>query len=709
MMTAWWTDERISATVTAEFVTRELRSEEHRAALHRPLAFGDGLTDHTYLDWILGRGRRIFLILNRIAAPEYIFAIIDKAFDDDDLPISEASLGEIKLFSGKPEWMVQNFYRQQFQFLIRDLQPGGHVEYGDDDVVPLELVAKRFTNGSGTPTGDRVAVANRVCERRKMSTAGSKGIDRKHFVMHMKGLQSLTHPHLVAIWATYSQSAFSYVLLNPTTDHTLRMFLDDQPKAFKQLGKPDRRQIMLRWTHCLTSALAYLHDKGFTHQAIRPSAISIDHEFNVYIGDFGALKALDVDDRARGYNGETYEYAAPENWTRRPCLHETAPLRTTLQGGGRTTRRLLPTDASLSPSPSPSPSLSPSLSPPPVITRPGPMARRASGTSSMSSSSERSRPQKALITTFSPPPPDSPPSCPADVFSLTACLVQILTMIVGRSSKSFASHRSRHHRHAGRGGAPADGSFHVNLPQVATWMDLLGREASHRHRKEGKGGKEGIWGAVIWIVEACRGGLQKEARDRIESREMEREVRVWVDKALGRVRRQCCGQEEEEREEADGWIGMGLGPRRKQSYAPAQKNPATLESTSFADGQGSSTTTAASGGTRMGDDDSGAGRALSVTSTAMTEVTAPFPAVSTVSEAATGSKGLSQGNDHQLGTKPKQVSDSESLAEDMRRLGIKRIEDDWPLHKTDTESLGEDMRRFGIIRTDNDWPLRTPV
>lgn len=665
-MTIWWTDDRIRATVDADYVTRELLSEQHQAALHRPLAFGDGLTDHTYLDWILGRGRRIFLILNHIGAPEFIFAIIDKAFDDDDLPISEAALWELNLFGGKSETMDKKFYRQQFQFLVRELQPGGHVEYGDDDVVPLEPAAKRLTGGAGVHAGDRVSIANRVFARRRITTSGVRGVDRKHFVMHMKGLQTLVHPHLVSIWTTYSQGTFSYVLLNPTTEYTLKTFLDDQPKAFKHLDKATRRQVLLRWTHCLTSALAYLHDKGFTHQAIRPSAVAVDDSFNVYLGDFGALKALDQDESAPGHNGEQYDYAAPENWKRKPCLHETAPLRTTLPGGGRTTRRLVP-DAS--------------RSPPPARGGPGKLPRRESGTSSVSSSSEHSRPQKALITTFSPPPPDSPPSCPADVFSMTACLLQILSMIVGRSPKSFASHRSRHNRHAGRGGAPADASFHINLTQVGTWMDLLSRDASERHRKDKKGGKEGIWGAVIWIVEACRGGMKKDGLDRIESREMEREVRAWVDKALGRVRRQCCGQEEEEREDADGWMVMGLGPRRKQSYVRAEATTATLVN----DGPASSTNTAGSGGTRS-EGDPRPSRTLSVTSTAMTEVTMPLPDVGAVTEAPVATlepKVLPHGGAHDVGLQP--------------------------LHKTDTESLGEDMRRFGILRTDENWPLRSPV
>jgi serine/threonine protein kinase len=662
-MTTWWPDERIRSTVNAPYVTQILQSEEHQATLHRPLAFGDGLTDHTYLDWILERCQRIFLILNRIGAPESIFAVIDKTIDDDDLPISVAALGELNLFPGKSETMELRFYRQQYYFLIRELQPGGHVEYGNDDIVPLEQITRRHANGSGGPQGDRVFVSNRVYARRKISTSGAHGIDRKHFVMHTKRLQGLAHPHLVAIWATYSQNTVSYALLHPTTDHTLKAFLDEEPKAFKQLEKLDRRKVLLRWTHCLTSALAYLHDKGFTHQAIRPSAISVDHEFRVYLGDFGALKALDPDENAPRHNGEQYDYAAPENWKRKPCLHEATPLRTTLPGGGRTTRRLPP---------------DPARWPPRITARTGELPRRTSGASSASSFSEHSRSLKALVTTLTPASPDSPPSCPADVFSLTACLLQILSMIVGRSPKSFASHRSRHHRHAGRGGAPADSSFHVNLPKVWTWMDLLGREASERHRKDGKSGKEGIWGAVIWIVEACRGGMQKEAGDRIDSREMEREVRTWVDKALGRVRRQCCGQEEEERDEADGWMDMGLGPRRKRSSGELENATATLvndESRSFVDVRAS--------GKIQDDDDT---RPISFTSTAVTDATMPFPDVSAIGDVGMGIqelKGLQPGTFHHFGTPS--------------------------LPEMDSESLGEDMRRFGILRMDDNWPLRTVI
>lgn len=544
MTTTWWSDEKIIATVTAEYVTRELQTEAHQTALHRPLAFGDGLTDDTYLDWILQKGRRIFLILNHIGCPEWIFDIIDKTFDDDDLPLSEEALWELNLFGGKSETLDKKFYRQQFYFMVQQFQPGGHVDYGDDDVLPLEPIVRRVAGVSSNQACNRVCISDRVYARKKISTSGENGIDRDQFVMHMKALQDIRHPHLVSVWATYTKSSFSYVLLTPTLDLTLKSFLDEQPKAFKNLLKPQRREILIRWTHCLTSALAYLHEKGFTHQAIRPSTVTIDHTFRVYLNDFGALKALDVEGNPSPYNCEIYDHAAPENWLRKPSLHESAPLRTTLPGGGRTTRRL-PTEP-------PRP-----LNPYPV---PGQPRRRSDATSSCSSSAH-SRPQKALITTFAPPRLDSPPSCPADIFSLTTILLHLVSMVLSHSPKSFAAHRSRHNRHAGRGGAPADASFHVNLAQVWKWMDLLNREAASRHHKDQKRGEDGIWEAVGGIVNVCRGGMKREPAERMDSRDMEREIRGWVDKALGPGRRQCCGDEEEEVEEANGWVDMGLGPK----------------------------------------------------------------------------------------------------------------------------------------------------
>lgn len=542
-MTTWWSDEKIKATVTAEYISRELQSKVHQATLDCPLGFGDSLTDDTYLDWILQKGRRLFLILNHIGCPEWIFEIIDKTLDDDDLPLSEDALKKLNLFGGRSETLDKKFYRQQYKFLVIELQPGGHVDYGDDDILPLESIVRRVPGISTHQEYNRVYVpkTNSVYTRRKISTSGENGVDREHFVMHMKALQTIKHPHLVSIWATYTKSLFSYVLLTPSLDLTLKSFLDEQPKAFKHLSKLQRRETLIKWTHCLTSALSYLHEKGFAHQAIRPSTVTIDDNFNIYLNDFGALKALDTEGNPSPYNCEIYDHAAPEIWVRTPCIHESAPLRTTLPGGGRTTYRLH------------SEGVKP-LSPYLVTVE----NRRRSDATSSCGSSTHSRTQKALITTFSPPRVDSPPSYPADVFSLTTILLQLVSLVLSQSPKKFAAYRSCHNRHAGRGGAPADASFHVNLTQVVRWMDFLRKEAAGKHWRDKKRGEFGIWQGVGGIVDACRGGMRREPGDRIRSRDMERQIREWVDKALGDRRERCCGQEDEAVEEANGWVDMRI-------------------------------------------------------------------------------------------------------------------------------------------------------
>ncbi|KAK4690456.1 hypothetical protein P7C71_g6339, partial [Lecanoromycetidae sp. Uapishka_2] len=341
-MTAWWSDARIDATVNQEYIERELGSKKHVDTLHRVLAFGDGLTDDTYLDWILERSRRIFLVLNQIGVPEKIFELIDRSFADDDLPLSQDTLWELNLFGGKSETLDKKFYREQFNFLIQELEPGGHVDYGTWEVVPVEPTIKRpgIANPNSQTTSDRVLVQKSVYTRKKVATFGDNGIDEVHFVMHLKALTTLQHSHLVTVWATYSQDEFNYILLTPPTELTLKVILEEPPKSFKLLEKYERRNIFLTWTHCLTSAVAYLHDKGFAHQTLRPSTITVDHKNTVFINEYSALKALDVDEPNSPYSGELYDHAAPENWTRQPRLHETAPLKSYLPGGGRTSRRI---------------------------------------------------------------------------------------------------------------------------------------------------------------------------------------------------------------------------------------------------------------------------------------------------------------------------------------------------------------------------------
>ncbi|KAL8775514.1 MAG: hypothetical protein Q9209_000010 [Squamulea sp. 1 TL-2023] len=522
-MSSWWTDERINTTVNRAYIIKEIGSKKYQDALHHPLAFGDGLTDDTYLDWILEKGRRCFIILNFIGVPERIFQLIDKSLDDDDLPLSEEALYDLNLFGTKSETLDKKFHRQQYSVLVQDLVPGGHQDFGADEVVPVEPSNGRKGSISGaSQTSDRVYVHQKLYAREKIATSGENGIDRVHFVMHLKALQSLKHPHIVSVWSTYTQNDFSYMLLYPTTDLTLRQFLSEQPKFFKTLEKQQRRETLLRWTHCLVTALAYLHDNGFTHQNIRPSNVAIDSNNTIYLANFAALNALDSGERkGQTYHTEIYEHAAPENWRRKPSIFDTAADKTIHPGGGRTSRRI----ATATRPPSAMSSLS-------IFSTQ--RARSATTTTSSSNSSSNTRPKRTIINTFSPPERFSAGATPADVFSLCTIILHLTSMLLSHGPKEFSSHRSRHNRQAGRGGAPADASFHVNLTEVGTWMELLMKEAAEREKKDkkGKGTGASFWRCVGGVVHSAEAGLRKDPTQRHTAQELEKKVGKYVGRAL---------------------------------------------------------------------------------------------------------------------------------------------------------------------------------
>lgn len=543
-MTAWWSEERINATVKQEYIERELGAKRHIDTLHGVLAFGDGLTDDTYLDWILERSPRIFLILDQIGVPEKIFEFIDKSFADDDLPLSQDALWDLNLFGGKSETLDKKFYREQFNFLIQELEPGGHVDYGSWDVVPVDPVVpavRRPSITTGQITSDKVQVHKKIYTRKRVATSEEKGLDEVPFSMHLKALTNIQHTHLVSIWATYSQDDVNYMLLHPHAETSLKVFLDEPPKAFKLLDKHERRSIFLTWTHCLTSAMAYLHGQGLVHQSIRPSTIFVDHRNVIFLNDYEALKTLEIEEPNSPYSNELYEHSAPENWFRKPCLHETAPLKIYLPGGGRTSRRI--------PKPAPPNFKNPLPLPPSQAEQP---PRRSDSKSASSGSSTNTRPRNALITTLSPTstqressiassPVHQKRSFAADMFSHTTVLLILLSQILQHSPKSFASHRSRLNRQAGRGNAPPDSSFHKNLGQVTKWIDMLAKEAGQREKKDMK-----FWGAVVEVIQVCRQGISKDPKERIGAKELDHKIAGWVYWGLARRRKCNCKIKEED-------------------------------------------------------------------------------------------------------------------------------------------------------------------
>jgi len=311
----WWTDDRIDAKVTRAFVVSKLRGEE-RGFLDRPLAFGEGLTDDTYMEWILERAKRLFLILTEIGVPDQIFGCIDDSWDDDDLPVPLENVQSLELAYEEDEALNKKFYDMQFVYLLRELQRGAHIDYGRKEHIPMEYV-NTLPPAVSLQAWDRVHFPERPDEifvRRKFPL-NDKETGLKHhkaFLKDVRKAQSLCHEHVASAWATYTSENSGFVLSDFVSEHTLRTFIDHRtPMQFVRVPLHERPTILLEWMHCLADALAFMHNHGSAHTAIRPSNILIDRGNRIAFAEVGSLRTFQQGKKAS--KAEAYDYAAPES------------------------------------------------------------------------------------------------------------------------------------------------------------------------------------------------------------------------------------------------------------------------------------------------------------------------------------------------------------------------------------------------------------
>ncbi|KAM0718515.1 hypothetical protein Q7P37_005585 [Cladosporium fusiforme] len=311
----WWTDDRINAKVTRAFVVSKLRGEE-RQFLDRPLAFGEGLTDDTYMEWILERGKRLFLILTEIGVPDQIFGCIDDSWDDDDLPIPLENVQGLELAYDEDEALNKKFYDTQFVYLLRELQRGAHIDYGPKEHIPMEYV-NTLPPAVSLQSWDRVHFPGRPEEifvRRKfLLTEKETGLsNHETFLKDVKKAQCLRHEHIASTWASYTSEDSGYVLSDYVAEHTLRTFIDHRtPMQFIRIPTHERPSLLLEWMHCLADALAFLHGRGAAHTAIRPSNILINHNNHIAFAEVCSLRTFQHGKKVS--KSEAYDYAAPES------------------------------------------------------------------------------------------------------------------------------------------------------------------------------------------------------------------------------------------------------------------------------------------------------------------------------------------------------------------------------------------------------------
>jgi serine/threonine protein kinase len=331
----WWTEERINDKVTTEFITSRLQPEQ-REWLHRPVGFGD-LTDDTYIEWILEKARRLFLILAEIGEADRIFGVVDRSWDDDDLPLQMSDIEDLALANRRDDQASARFYHTQYTFLLRELREGVHIDYASNEEIPIEYVIS-LPPAVSLQNWSRIHLPkkqNEIYVRRKFSLGNAETVDEleDEYLMDVDSAKMVEHEHIVPVWASYTAKGFGYVLTDFVSQHTLRSFIDHRnPTQYQKLPKPSRRHLLLNWLHCLADAVVTMHQNGFCHSAIRPSNILIDENNHIAFSDIGCLETFQRDKRVDPM--DAYIYGAPETQNSTHPFDAPAPSPTV-----RTTRK----------------------------------------------------------------------------------------------------------------------------------------------------------------------------------------------------------------------------------------------------------------------------------------------------------------------------------------------------------------------------------
>lgn len=453
----WWDSDLIEATVTRQFVCSHLLPEEIER-LDQPLGFGDGLTDGTYWEWIDEKAKRLFLILVDLGVPDQIFGVIDDSWDDEDLPIALDQVECLALTPAKDERFERKFYYRQFQYLLKPLQKGEHVDYEDFEVVPLDVIDRKQGLAVNHST-DKVVLPNHpgvsLCRRRIPLGSGHGCVSYEDFLYETNSIRNIQNEHLVSYFASYVHQGYGYVLFTPASDFGLKSFLATTPTGFKSLEKKARRELVLNWIHCLVDTICFLHNRGLSHGNIKPSTVLFTNENHIFFSDFSRLNAelLASSSDRTSFDKESYDYAAPEQWFRPTSVGQARPV-----SGQISPVHRRPTLTSLCASPN-------------------------NTTFSISRSNSDAGANNSPAAMMHAPTPHLNPQA-ADMFSLGCVVLELLTFLMKKPSRAFATHRAAKHKTPGRGGAVLDSSFHKNLGQVESWMTSLAREAAKKGKDE---------------------------------------------------------------------------------------------------------------------------------------------------------------------------------------------------------------------------------
>lgn len=491
-----WTEDLVGEKVTKEFVAARLRRRADKEKLDQKLDLGGGLTDDTYLDRILEKTRRLFLVLTDIGVASRIFDVIDNSWADEDMPVPFDDVKDMGF--SQHERFHSRFYEAQFHFLLQELREGEHYDFAPKEMIPLELV--REAPQSVMQRANTVSLAGRpkrTFVRRRISLEDrddSVESPTGEFVADINKAKSVKHKHIPPVWASYTAKGSGFILTPYLGLQDIGSFMTERsPLQYPNVPRGQWQAVILRWMHCLASGLSSVHAAGLVHGAIRPSNILIDDKKYVAFCDIGSLRSFQKDKK---YDAtEAYNYSAPELEHAAPYLASSEL--STLQVPDFSHSRKSSTGSKDSDSSS-SESSTRSFSARRMARRGTVANLKAVSNLALGGLAYGNR----VASRFSKASPLTPASAAdahayehtelSDVFSLGCVFLDILTFLCGLRPADFSKHRGSKVPVPGRRAAYYDGSFHANLARLESWM----KEVERGSRNQG----ENVWQCVPGLL-----------------------------------------------------------------------------------------------------------------------------------------------------------------------------------------------------------------
>lgn len=131
---------------------------------------------------------------------------------------------------------------------------------------------------------------------------------RQRFETEIRSQAELEHPRIAKVLDRGEHEGIPYVVIQRLGGGSLA------DRARKAGGRQTPRQV-LGWSRAVATTLDFMATQGLVHRDVKPGNILFDDQGNVFLSDFGIVKALGASDTALTMTGimpGTPNYMAPE-------------------------------------------------------------------------------------------------------------------------------------------------------------------------------------------------------------------------------------------------------------------------------------------------------------------------------------------------------------------------------------------------------------